>query len=367
MRPQGIELRAAPVALDLEVLKRVVDEPGVRDRARGEAMVARLWAACGVPDFRKSGLDPHARFVARLFGHLSEGDGHIPQHWFAEEVARLDRVEGDVETLAGRIAGVRTWAYIANRADWLADPAAGAARAGAVEERLSDALHASLTQRFVDRRTSVLMRQIGSDLAALPVTIGEQGDVSVEDHAIGRLDGFRFTPDAGARASDKRILLAAAERRLGGELARRAKELSGGRRRGADARRRNARSCGVATPSRRLGTGPNLVQPKLALDRAVERAAAAAADRGHRADRPVRRRYAGEAYARHWSRSPRCRARSRRAAAPRGGRGAAGCGRHRAAPRAAQRARRAASRGAATAAARGLRRSARSMFSTRGC
>src|SRR3546814_2249749 len=85
-------------------------------------MVARLWAACGVPDFRKVGVEPHARFVARLFAHLSEGTGHIPHDWFAAEIARLDNVQGDVETLAGRIASARTWAYIAHRADWLADP-----------------------------------------------------------------------------------------------------------------------------------------------------------------------------------------------------------------------------------------------------
>ncbi|MFX9718522.1 hypothetical protein ABTO87_18300, partial [Acinetobacter baumannii] len=81
--------------------------------------------------------------------YLSEGKGHIPHEWFAAEIARLDHVAGDVETLAGRIASARSWSYIANRADWLADPAHWSARASAVEERLSDALHASLTQRFV--------------------------------------------------------------------------------------------------------------------------------------------------------------------------------------------------------------------------
>ncbi|MES2755442.1 MAG: helicase-related protein [Pseudomonadota bacterium] len=225
-RPTGVELRAAPQAIDLKVLKRIADEPAVAERARTPAMVARLWAACGVPDFGKAGVEPHARFVARLFGHLSEGNGHIPHPWFAEQVARLDRVEGDVDTIAGRIAGVRTWAYLAHRADWLANPADGAARAGAVEERLSDALHARLTQRFVDKRTSVLMRGIANDAGALPVTIASDGEVSVEEHPIGRLEGFRFVPDAAARASDRRLLLAAAEKRLAGEYAARGRALA---------------------------------------------------------------------------------------------------------------------------------------------
>ncbi len=128
---------------------------------------------------------------------------------------------GDVETIAGRIAAARSWAYIANRADWMADPAHWADRTRALEERLSDALHDRLTQRFVDRRTTVLMRQLGADASALAVTVADDGSVLVEDQLIGRLEGFRFVVAADARASDKRLLLAAAEKRLGGERARR--------------------------------------------------------------------------------------------------------------------------------------------------
>ncbi|MES2443046.1 MAG: helicase-related protein [Pseudomonadota bacterium] len=226
MRPDARVLRAAPQAEDLAVLKRLAEEAWVRDRVRTPSQVARLWAACGLPDFRKLGVDPHARFVGRLFGHLSEADGHIPHIWFADEIARLDRVEGDVETLAGRIAAARSWAYIAHRADWLADPAHWAERTRAVEEKLSDALHASLTQRFVDKRTTVLLRQIGADASNLPVTIGPEGEVSVEEHSLGRLEGFRFTVTPVARASDKRMLLAAAEKRLAAELRSRGKALA---------------------------------------------------------------------------------------------------------------------------------------------
>src|SRR5690606_3233063 len=109
----------------------------------------------------------------------------------------------------------RSWAYIAHRADWLAEPVHWAERTAAIEEKLSDALHASLTQRFVDKRTTVLLRQIGSGAGHLPVTIGPEGEVSVEEHELGRLEGFRFTVAPDARAADKRLLFAAAEKRLG--------------------------------------------------------------------------------------------------------------------------------------------------------
>ncbi|THD38214.1 MAG: helicase [Sphingomonas sp.] len=266
-RPAHPALRAAPPAVDLGVLKRLAEEDWVRDRARSPAMVARLWAACGVPDFRKLGADQHQRLVARVFQHLSEGDGRIPAPWFASEVARLDDVTGDVETIAGRIAAIRTWAYIAHRADWLADPAHWAARTGEVEERLSDALHASLTQRFVDKRSTVLLRQIGKDAGALPVMIGEQGEVLVEDHPIGTLAGFTFTVAADARAADKRLLLAAAEKRLAAELARRAGELAGA----SDDQFAldNLTIAWRKFPVGSIAPGPNLAQPQVKLDRAL--------------------------------------------------------------------------------------------------
>lgn len=224
--PHHEKLRAAPQAVDLAVLKRLSEDPDVRGRVRTPAMVKRLWAACGVPDFRKVGADHHARLVGRLFRHLSEGDGHVPVPWFADELQRLDKVDGDVETLGGRIASVRTWAYIAHRPDWLADPAHWAERTERVEERLSDALHARLTERFVDRRTSLLMRQVGGDVALLDVAVGEDGVVTVEDEVLGRIDGFKFTVDPAARGTDRKRLLAAAERYLAKERTRRAGELA---------------------------------------------------------------------------------------------------------------------------------------------
>lgn len=272
-RPQAEALRAAPQATDLAVLKHLAEEDWVRARVRSPGMVMRLWAACGLPDFRKLGVDPHARFVGRLFGHLSEANGHVPHQWFADEIARLDNMGGDVETLAGRIAAARSWAYIAHRADWLQDPIHWAERTRAIEEKLSDALHASLTQRFVDKRTTVLLRQIGADASNLPVTIGAQGEVSVEEHPLGTLEGFRFTVQADARAGDKRMLLAAAEKRLAGEYRLRGAALI----EASDAeltlvpRRRPGNSIdwrgfSVAT----LQPGANLVRPRIVLDRALD-------------------------------------------------------------------------------------------------
>lgn len=262
-------LRTPPENIDLAVLKKLADEPWVRARVRMPAMVGRLWAACGLPDFRKLGVETHSRFVGRVFGHLSEGRGHLPQAWFAEEIARLDTVVGDVETIAGRIAAARSWAYIAHRGDWLADPLDAQDRARRLEEKLSDALHDRLTQRFVDKRTTALLRTIGADASHLPVAIADDGAVTVEDHPIGRLDGFRFTVTPDARASDKRLLLAAAEKRLAGELARRGKALAV-----AEDDCLTLAVDGIVWLGARIATlaaGPALARPRILLDRSLDR------------------------------------------------------------------------------------------------
>ncbi|WP_294136789.1 helicase-related protein [Sphingobium sp.] len=271
-RPDRPELRAAPEAVDLAVLKRMAADPAVIDRVRGQRQVARLWDACGLPDFQKLGADHHARTVSRIWHFLSEGNGHIPRDWFAQQLARLDSVQGDIDTLSGRIAAARTWAYIAHRADWLADPAEMAERTRALEEKLSDALHAALTQRFVDRRTTVLLRDIGQNVNQLPVTVEADGNVCVDGETIGRLDGFRFSVDPATRHQDRKLLLAAAERRLGKVLRVKADELIGA----ADVDFALLDAAGDApgiawngTPVAALLAGPTLLTPEIRLDRAI--------------------------------------------------------------------------------------------------
>ena len=224
-KPQRPRLRPAPEATDLAVARLLSAEPRVAARASGHAMVRRFWSACGVPDFQKLGAEHHARFVTRLWGHISTGLGHVPTDVIGDALTRLELVDGDIAALAGRLSAVRSWAYVAHRDDWVADPAHWSGRAGEVEARLSDALHERLTQRFVDRRTSVLLRQVGLDARALPVVIAEDGAVSVDEEPVGTLRGFRFAADPSARLADKRMLLAAADRVLARERRDRAAAL----------------------------------------------------------------------------------------------------------------------------------------------
>ncbi len=223
-RPDGPPLRAAPEAIDLAVLKRLADMPQVRESLSGPASVARLWEVASLPDFRQMGEEHHSRFVAALWQHMADG-GALPHNYVSGEIARLDSIQGDVDTLSARIAAARTWSYVAHRADWVAEPAALAERTRALEEKLSDALHNALKQRFVDRRTSMLLKKNMGSSADLPVFVDADNVVMVDGEAIGTLDGFAFHPDAAARAGERKLLLAAAQRHLAAYLKDKARAL----------------------------------------------------------------------------------------------------------------------------------------------
>ena len=192
--------------------------------AHGADAVERLWDACQIPDYRRLAPAAHAELVTTLYGFLMK-KGRIPDAWFAAQVDQADRVTGDIDTLSGRIAQIRTWTFVANRPDWLYDPDHWQGIAREVENKLSDALHERLTERFVDRRTSVLMRRLREN-SVLNTEIGKTGEVIVEGHAIGRLDGFTFAPDAAEAGSDAKALQAAAQQVLASEIDARATKLA---------------------------------------------------------------------------------------------------------------------------------------------
>lgn len=223
LSPGHETLTRAPIAEDMRVLDHAARDVEVRDVAHGKAAVERLWEACQVPDYRKLSPAAHAELVTTLYGFLMQ-KGCIPDSWFAAQIDQADRVDGDIDTLSARIAQIRTWTFVANRPDWLKDPERWQGIAREVENKLSDALHERLTERFVDRRTSVLMRRLREN-TSLNTEIGKTGEVIVEGHVIGRLDGFTFAPDAAEAGSDAKALQAAAQAVLAGEINTRAERL----------------------------------------------------------------------------------------------------------------------------------------------
>jgi ATP-dependent RNA helicase SUPV3L1/SUV3 len=223
--PDHPRLTRSRMVDDVIALENVTRDDAVRDVAKAPAAVALLWEMCQIPDYRKVSPTHHAELVGTLFRFVMSDEGRIPEDWFANQVAQSDRSDGDLDTLSNRLAQIRTWTYVSHRAQWLHDPEHWQDRTRAIEDTLSDALHERLTQRFVDRRTSVLMRRL-RDKEEMMAEISPDGQILVENHYVGRLDGFRFTPDASSDGIHGKAARHAAAQVLATELASRAEALT---------------------------------------------------------------------------------------------------------------------------------------------
>ena len=213
-------LGRAREADDLAALKHLAGMPEVRAGVGSGADVKRLWDICRIPDFRGISTQEHAGLLARIFGFLQDG-GRVPDDWLARNIARIDRTDGDIDALSKRLAYIRTWTYVAQRQGWVADESHWRGETRAVEDRLSDALHARLTQRFVDRRTSVLMRRL-KQKESLVAEVNDKGEVTVEGEFVGRLEGFRFRQDRAETQDEARTLRQASLQALRPEFSLRA-------------------------------------------------------------------------------------------------------------------------------------------------
>jgi len=182
-------------------------------RLHAPARVKLLWEVCQVPDFRKTMTEEHTALLGALFTHLTQGGERLPEDWIDSHLKKLERYDGDIDTLMARIAHVRTWTYISHRADWIQRATHWQERARAIEDRLSDVLHQRLTQRFVDRRAAMLVRRL-RDEGEMTTSVAEAGEVIVEGEHLGRIEGFRFVPDKTEEQTDQKAVLSAALRAL---------------------------------------------------------------------------------------------------------------------------------------------------------
>jgi len=206
-------LRRAPEALDEMTLAALAEGDDVRQKVRTHAHVRRLWDLCTLPDFRKYGADGHLRLVQLFVEKLIEPTARIKDEWMYEHVEPLDRTEGDVDMLQQRLASIRTWTYAANRSDWLENAETWRGRTREIEDKLSDALHRALMLRFVDRRTSALLKALNSEEDA-PADIGPAGEVMIGGHTVGRLEGLVFHAEAAGETLAGRALRGAALKAL---------------------------------------------------------------------------------------------------------------------------------------------------------
>jgi ATP-dependent RNA helicase SUPV3L1/SUV3 len=223
-RPSLPGLVQAREADDHRALQALARNPEIGALATHPGAVRLLWEVCQIPDFRKVMSESHTRLLAHCFLHLAGSEERLPTQWVAGQISSLDRVDGDIDTLMARIAHIRTWTYITHRGDWVADPTAWQERARGIEDRLSDALHESITQRFVDRRSAFLVRQLAAEGEPM-AAVSKTGEVLVEGAYVGRIAGLRFVPDS-VDGVETRMLIAAASRVLRSEIGARTRLLA---------------------------------------------------------------------------------------------------------------------------------------------
>ncbi|TPK83108.1 helicase [Mesorhizobium sp. B2-4-13] len=253
--------RALP-AVDAQALEHLSRDEDIRALATNAKRVALLWEACALPDYRKIAPAQHADLIASIYMDLAR-QGHVDENYMAEQVRRADTTEGDIDTLSHRIAQIRTWTFVSNRPGWLADQAHWQEKTREIEDRLSDALHERLTKRFVDRRTSVLMRRLREN--TMPeAEISPTGTVLVEGHHVGELQGFRFTADQTAGGEDAKAVRTAAQKALAAEFEARAERFgacaNGDLALGSDGTLR-----WIGAPIGTLVSGEDALKPRLVL------------------------------------------------------------------------------------------------------
>jgi ATP-dependent RNA helicase SUPV3L1/SUV3 len=261
--PDHRRLARSRMVDDVIALENVSRDPAVHDRALGPAAIGLLWEMCQIPDYLKISATSHAELITTLYGFVMSDESKIPADWFAAQVALADRTDGDLDTLSNRLAQIRTWTFVSHHAQWLDDPEHWQERTKAIEDTLSDALHERLTQRFVDRRTSVLMRRL-RDKEEIAGEIAPDGNIMVENHYVGRLDGFRFTPDTAGEGIHGRATRHAAAQVLALELSVRANALCGAPDE-AIALNPNGRIIWAGSEIARLERGETALKPRIQL------------------------------------------------------------------------------------------------------
>lgn len=210
---------------DYNAFKMLIKDEEVRRHSQSLLGVRQLWQVCQVPDFRKTMHDVHVRLLREIFLHLQGPTGKLPPDWVAGHLKSLEKIDGDIDTLATRIAHTRTWTYISHVSDWMDDYKYWQETARTIEDKLSDALHERLTQRFVDRRTAMLVRKL-KDRSQLEAQISETGEVHVEGHFLGTLSGLRFNADTSLNNTEARTLRNIGNKAVAAEIAARAAQLS---------------------------------------------------------------------------------------------------------------------------------------------
>ncbi|WP_440908776.1 helicase-related protein [Candidatus Pelagibacter sp.] len=207
---------------DEKALKFFLKDKNLENINMNQNTLSLLWECCQIPDFVKKTYGNHYEVISKVFGFLSGKNGKIPDDYMRIQLMKLDKLEGNVDSLSNRIANVRTWSYVSNKNNWIDNQDYWIEKTKNLEDKLSDRLHEELTKTFIDKRASVLARGLRQDME-FKTEILQNNDVKIDDHYIGKINGLKLELDLkqGALETDIKSLKKAARQSVGPELEKR--------------------------------------------------------------------------------------------------------------------------------------------------
>ena len=221
-KPQNSWLRKINECEDEKALKYFLRDDNFKDLEFNKKNLSLLWECCQIPDFVKKTYGNHYEVIRNVFGYLNSIKGKITDDYMRLQLIKLDKLEGNVDSLSNRIANVRTWSYVSNKNNWVENQDYWIEKTKLLEDKLSDRLHEELTKTFIDKRASVLARGLKQDMEFV-TKILENNEVMIDDQFIGKINGLKLELDLkkGALETDIKSLKKAARQSVGPELEKR--------------------------------------------------------------------------------------------------------------------------------------------------
>ncbi len=214
--PDKLDLVKAREADDLIALKSLWGFRQVVEKISNSDGVRLLWDVCCIPDYRKISPTDHSMLLMQIFEFLSNSC-RIPDDWLHSQIENINKMDGDIDTLSKRLSFIRTWRYVANRKNWVDDPSYWQGYTREIEENLSDSLHERLKKRFIDKRTSILIKSL-RQREKLVAEIRENNTIFIDGQLVGKLNGFVFELDESISSEQNKLFTQAASSALSGKI-----------------------------------------------------------------------------------------------------------------------------------------------------
>ena len=221
-KPQMGWLRKIHECEDEKALKYFLKDKSLINLDFDKRLLSLLWECCQIPDFVKKTYGNHYEVIGNVFKYLSSGKQQITDEFMRLQLIKLDKLEGNVDSLSNRIANVRTWSYVSNKNNWVENQNYWIEKTKHLEDRLSDRLHEELTKTFIDKRASILARGLKQDME-FKTEILQNNDVKIDDQFIGKIKGLKLELDLkkGSLETDIKSLKKAARQSIGPEFDKR--------------------------------------------------------------------------------------------------------------------------------------------------